>query len=77
LLLEISRSRCITKKEEKMSIQTNFRAQDMLGTAKAAPAPIAKPAKFTPRVAPVATPVVEDVVEVEAVVEAVDTPAAE
>jgi hypothetical protein len=73
LLLETSRSRCITKKEEKMSVQTNFRAQDMLGVAKAAAKPVAKPA----RVAPVAAPVVEDVVEAEVVVETVDAPAAE
>jgi hypothetical protein len=83
LLLETSRSRCIAKKEDKMSIQTNFRAEDMLGSAAAAPAPVAAPAKVAPKVTPKAAPivevapVVEDVVEAEAVVETVDAPAAE
>lgn len=63
-----------------MSIQTNFRAEDMLGTtkpaAKAAVKPVVKPA----RVAPVVAPVVEEVavvVEAEAAVETVDAPSAE
>jgi hypothetical protein len=75
LQLETSRSRCITKKEEKMSVQTNFRAEDMLGTAKPEAKPVvkpaAKPARVAPVVEPVAVPVVEDVVE------AVEAPDAE
>jgi hypothetical protein len=79
LLLETSRSRCIAKKEEKMSVQTNFRAEDMLGVAKAEVKPAAKPVVKPVRVAPVveAAPVVEDVVEAEVVAETVEAPAAE
>lgn len=66
-----------------MSIQTNFRASDMLGTVKpevkAAVKPVAKPAKITPKAAPIveAAPVVEDVVVVEATDEVVEAPTAE
>lgn len=61
--LETSRSECI-KKEEDMSVQTNFRAQDMLGVAKpvvkkAAPKYVAPAPKAEPVV--VAPVVVEDV----------------
>ena len=61
-------------------VQTNFRAQDMLGGAKPEAAkPVAKPTRVAPVAAPVVevAPVVEDVVEAEAVVETVDAPAAE
>jgi hypothetical protein len=62
-----------------MSVQTNFRAQDMLGGAKPAVASVAKPARVAPVAAPVVevAPVVEDVVEVEVAAEATDAPAAE
>jgi hypothetical protein len=60
-----------------MSIQTNFRAQDMLGTAK--PAPKAAPAKkVAPKPAPkveapvVEAPVVEVVAEAESSVDVVE-----
>jgi hypothetical protein len=58
-----------------MSVQTNFRAEDMIGAAKPAVKPAVKPA----RVAPVAAPVVEvaPVAEVETVDETVEAPAAE
>jgi hypothetical protein len=50
-----------------MSIQTNFRAQDMLGNAK----PVAKKAAPAPRTfqAPKPEPIVEPVVVVEEIVE--------
>jgi hypothetical protein len=62
LLLETSRSRCIKERRKKkdMSIQTNFRAQDMLGAS--APK---KKAKAAPRVAPAAPKVEEPVVVTE------------
>jgi len=61
-----------------MSVQTNFRAEDMLGVAKAVK-PVAKPVVKPARVAPVAevAPVVEDSVEILVVEEAVEAPAAE
>jgi hypothetical protein len=60
-------------------VQTNFRAQDMLGTAKPVVKAVAKPAKVAPKVEAVVEPVVviEDVVEAPAVEETVDAPAAE
>lgn len=66
-----------------MSIQTNFRASDMLGTAKPEVKPAAKPAAKAAKIAPKAeaiievAPVIEDVVVVEATDEVVDAPAAE
>jgi hypothetical protein len=56
-----------------MSIQTNFRAQDMLGTAKPEPKVAPAPAKKAPKPAPrVEAPVVEESV-VEVVAEAETT----
>jgi hypothetical protein len=65
-----------------MSVQTNFRAEDMLGVAKAEVKPAAKPVVKPARVAPVVAPVVEEVVVVEAepaaeTVEALDATPAE
>ena len=58
-----------------MSVQTNFRAEDMLGVAKAEVKPVAKPAA-KPAKAPVVE-VVETAPAVEDVVEAVEVPADE
>jgi hypothetical protein len=70
-----------------MSVQTNFRAADMLGTVKpevkatpkAVEKPAAKPARVAPVVAPVVevAPVAEESVEILVVEEAVEAPAAE
>ena len=60
-----------------MSIQTNFRAQDMLGTAKPEPKVVATPAKKAVKPAPkveapvVEAPVVEVVAEAELVADVV------
>jgi hypothetical protein len=61
-----------------MSIQTNFRAQDMLGTAKPAPKAAPAPKKVATKPAPkveapkVEAPVVEVVAEAEPAVDVVE-----